>query len=82
MAFSWGRLDMKMGGLRLGASESASMRRGCAFLRLVARSCGRIKSILGAQYLHDADDTRRFGHGFLFSEILLMDWSLLLLIIL
>ncbi len=83
MAFSWGCLDMKMGGLlRLGASKGASMRRGGAFLRLIGRSCGRIKSKLGEQYLHDANDPRRFGHGLLFSEILLMDWSLLFLIIL
>jgi hypothetical protein len=84
LTYSWGCLDMKEGGrlLRLGASESASTRLGGAFLRLVTRRCGRIKSKLRARYIHDADDTRRFGHGFLFSENLLMDWSLLCLIIL
>jgi hypothetical protein len=43
-ALSWGCLEMKIvGWLRLGASESAFLRRGGAVLRLVGRFSGRIK---------------------------------------
>ena len=76
MALSWGCFDMKMGGLmRLGASKSASLRRGGAFLRLVGLFSDRIKCDLEEHYLNDAEDGGKFGHGFLFSEVLLMNVS-------
>jgi hypothetical protein len=37
---------------------------------------------LGAQYLFATDDTRRLAHGFLFSEVLSVDVSILLIFIL
>ncbi len=68
--------------LRLGAPESASLRRVCAFLRLAGRFTGRIKCELGTLYLSGVDGAGRFGHGFLFSEVLSINGSLLFLIIL
>ena len=59
-------------------SEDASLRREGAFQRLVGLISDRIKSNLEGRYLFDTDDTRRFGHGFLISEILLKDVSLLI----
>ncbi len=68
--------------LRLGAPESASLRRVCVFLRLVGRFTDRIKCELGTLYLSGVDDAGRFEYGFLFFEVLLINWSLLLLFIL
>jgi hypothetical protein len=78
LALSWGCLDMKMGGLlRLVAVEGASLRRVGAFLRLVCLISDRIKCDLGGRYLYDMYDSRKFGHGFLIPDILLIDVSLL-----